>query len=603
MFLEKVAKSIEEEVGDIIEKYMAAITGNAPGQMDRPAPVIIEKPDAVMGDLAVPCFQFARSLRKAPAAIAGDLLEELTKRKIEGIRLIEQKGPYLNFRLDNELLMHETLGDVFSAGNRFGNLPSRDISILLEHTSANPNGPFHVGRARNPILGDTLARILRAAGYDVTTEYYVNDMGKQAIVLAWGVNNLTEDELPPAGRDTGSGREKIDHRLVRYYRKANEIMKERPGVVDEIDNIVTAYEQGDETVETMVREPAEKVLCGMKESLARIHIDIDSFTWESKFVKNRAVDRVIEKLTRTEVAERAGSGAWALELVGFGVKGRNTKFVFARSSGTSLYTTRDLAYHLDKFSRCDIALNILGEDHKLQAQQLGIALGLLGVKDVADRLFPNFYSFVSLPEGKMSTRIGRVVYLDDLIDEAVARAYEEVRERREGELSEDRMHAIAEVVGIGALRFNILRVQAEKGIRFRWEEALNFEGASAPFVQYAYTRASSILGKAGVDEKTLMDNPKTDEWSKDLTHPSEIAFIKQIARLPGTIEQCAAQRRVHGMAAYAVELAALFNQFYRDCPVLHEKGKRDARLALTLVARIVIKKALDLLGIDVLEEM
>jgi len=593
MFLEEVRKSIEKEVAKFI--------GNAVGPGTLVRPVTIEKPDADMGDLAVPCFQFARLLGRAPAAIAGELMEELSGRDITGIRTVERRGPYLNFRLDGEMLTRETLREVFAGGDDYGNLPPENISIILEHTSANPNGPFHVGRARNPILGDTLARILRAAGFEVTTEYYVNDMGKQAVVLAWGTRKIGEDELPPPGR------EKPDHKLVRYYQKASEIMEKSPGAAEEIDSLISAYERGDEEVDRMVREPAGRVLEGMKESLARINIELDRFTWESTFVKNRAVDEVIAELKKTDMAERDGSGAWALELESFGVRGRNTKFVFTRSTGTSLYTTRDLAYHQDKLRRCDMALNILGEDHKLQAQQLRIALELLGEEGLDERLASVFYSFVSLPEGKMSTRAGRVVYLDDLIDEAVARAYDEVRRRREGELPEERMREIAGVVGIGALRFNIIRVQAEKGIRFKWEEALNFEGASAPFVQYAYTRASSILRKSGVDwatetQRAYLKN-RPDVWARLLNHPTEITLIKHIARLPETIAHSAAQRRPHEIAAYAVELAALFNQFYRDCPVLHEEEKREARLALTLAAKIVIRKALDLLGIGVLEEM
>ena len=171
-------------------------------------------------------------------------------------------------------------------------------------------------------------------------------------------------------------------------------------------------------------------------------------------------------------------GAHYIDMAEFGVKGRETKWFLTKKDGTSLYPTRDIAYHLDKFHRCDVAVTVLGENHRLEFEQLRTALRLLGAKEPE----AVFYSYVVLPEGGMSTRRGIVVTMDDLIDEAVGRAFDEVKARRP-ELPEARMREIAELVGIGALRYNIVRVQPEKKITFRWEEALNFEGNSAPFLQ------------------------------------------------------------------------------------------------------------------------
>jgi arginyl-tRNA synthetase len=208
-----------------------------------------------------------------------------------------------------------------------------------------------------------------------------------------------------------------------------------------------------------------------------------------------------------------------------------------------------------------------------------------------------FYSFVSLEGGKMSTRRGRVVYLDELIDEAVEQAYLEVKKRRGKELSDKKMRDIADIVGIGALRYNIIKVQPEKDIVFRWEEALNFEGNSAPFIQYAHARACSILEKS---------KDKFDDFDALLlNHKSEIQLIKKLAKFYMVIEEACKSCRPHILTTYVYDIASQFNQFYRDCPVLPEKdiNLRKARLALVDATRIVNHNSLELLGITAPKEM
>jgi arginyl-tRNA synthetase len=327
------------------------------------------------------------------------------------------------------------------------------------------------------------------------------------------------------------------------------------------------------------------------QTLNRLNIDVDGFTWESKFVENNSVDKIIERLKGSDYCHEQ-DGAYYLELESFGLAGRETKWFFTRSDGTSVYTTRDLAYHMDKFTRTDIAINILGEDHKLAMQELAAALTIMGVPKKPEIVY---YAFVSLPEGKMSTRKGLVVNLDDLIDEAVDRAYEEVKKRRE-DLSEERMREIARIVGIGALRYNIVRVQAEKQIVFKWEDALNFEGSSAPFIQYAHARACSILNKAGNWSREFDATHLTIDYEKDL--------VKSIAGFPPVLADCAEHRRTHPLAVYAQDLATQFNQFYRYVPVLKaEGGVRDARLGLVEASMWALRNSLNSLGIEAPEEM
>lgn len=197
----------------------------------------------------------------------------------------------------------------------------------------------------------------------------------------------------------------------------------------------------------------------------------------------------------------------------------------------------------------------------------------------------------------MSTRKGRVVYLDELIDECIERAYEEVKKRRAQDLSEKQMKTIAEVVGVGSLRYNIIKVQPEKDIVFKWEDALNFEGNAVPFIQYAHARASSILAKTGTQ------HPRFD--ATRLVHPSEINLVKQLTNLPCIIEDACNGCKPHLLANYLFETASAFNQFYRDCPVLAEQvaSLRESRIALVAATKIVLCTALDLLGITAPEEM
>jgi arginyl-tRNA synthetase len=534
-----------------------------------------------MGDLAFPCFPLAKKLRKAPNQIA----DELSK-KIRPAGLIEKvtaTGGYVNFHVKFDELAQGAIDEALRSKEKYGAGEPRTTRILLEHTSANPTGPLHVGRARNPIIGDTIARIMRQAGYPITTEFYVNDMGRQVVVMTWGVKHLNLEGEP--------GRDADHYKYVLYYQQANKRLEEDPEVLKQIDEMLYKLEHGDPATVKLARETCERVLDAIMDSLRRINIDVDGFTWESRFVQDGSVDKVIERLKQSEYA-REVDGAYHLELESFGIAGRETKWVFTRSDGTSLYTTRDLAYHMDKFTRTDIAINVLGEDQKLGMQELEAALSIIGVDKKPEIVY---YAFVSLPEGKMSTRKGRVVYLDDLIDEAIDVAYEEVKKRRT-DLSEERMREIARVVGIGALRYNIIRIQAEKQIVFKWEDALNFEGSSAPFLQYAHARACSILSKAG-----------KKSWrfdSKLLVNDHEKALAKLIAAFPSVVSDCAEYRRAHTLAAYAQDLATQFNQFYRYVPVLKSEGAtRDARLALVEASMWTLKNSLHCLGIEAPEEM
>ena len=577
---------------EIREKVSAALKDMGSEGID----FVVESSTMEGVDMAVPCFPLAKALRKAPQAIADDLASRIQPAGL--IAKVASVNGFLNFNIDPEALIKSTLDEIIRCGSCYGSMPKSGIRYNVEHTSTNPTGPIHVGRARNPIIGDTLARCLKRCGHDVTTEYYVNDVGKQVVVLTWGVNNVSDEEAAKNSeehmKEIGQNekeRDKTDHRLVAKYRVANKLMESDPAVQEEISDMMRRFEQGDKEVIDTVRHTAEIMLDGLRETLGQINVVLDRYTWESQYIADGSAKAIVEKLKASKYAGQTDDGAWYVDLKDFGVQGKNTKFTFTRSDGTTLYTTRDLAYHQDKFTRADRLIDVLGEDQKLGSKQLCSALEIMGFDKLPDALF---YAFVSLPEGKMSTRKGVVVYLDDLIDEAVARAYEEIKKRREG-MSEEKMMEIAKVVGVAAVRFNIIRVQPEKQFVFKWEDALNFDGNSGPYLQYVHARACTMLKKAGEFEH--------DTDASKFVEPSEINLIKILSKYEEVLRMAGDEKKVHMLPAYGHELASAFNQYYAAVSILNSNDKRNARLTLVECAKTVLADVLDCLGMGAPEEM
>lgn len=551
---------LEKEAVKSLENAIKALKYELPEEIK-----LEEPPNADLGDLAsTVSFQLAKQLKKPPLEITKDILNVLETPEL--FKSVEMKGPYINFFINYDNFSKLVLESI---NDNYGQLEEKEEKIILEHTSANPNGPLHIGHIRNSIIGDSLSRVLKSAGYNVETQYYVNDMGRQIAMIVWGLLNF-DFKIEE--------KEKVDHEIGEIYFQVNEKLRADEGLKTEIDQLLKRYESGkDEELADYFKYVVSKCLEGVKATSERLNVSHDNYVWESKFVKDGTVKRILDDLS--SYTER--NEVLYLPLEDYGIE---KELILTRSDGTSLYSTRDLAYHLEKSENSDEMIDVLGSDHKLAIDQLSIALKLLD----AETPEVIFYEFITLPEGSMSTRRGVFISVDDLMDEAVERAYLEIKKRRE-DLDKGSAMKIAEEIGIGAIRYFIARLSPEKHIVFKWDEALSFERGCAS-IQYAHARACKLLEKAEFNAEKI-------DKSYYLSHPSEIELVKMLSKFTSVIEESVRIKRVHNIAQYALDLAGTFNRFYKSVPVI---GTEEEALRLVLVdkSRVTIRNCLELLGIN-----
>lgn len=588
----------------VLLPHLEAVIGPSGEGLEWPE-LLTEPTDGTQGDLALPCFIFARALRQAPASIAEAFAQALRERiPSDVLESIQASNGYLNVRASPIWIASNVLASAREHGERYGCLDATEEEYLVEHTSANPNGPFHIGRARNAILGDSLVRLLRMAGHKVRAEYYVDDLGKQVAILAWSLEHLTSsdvDRILEADGRKPSGQvdpwsEKADHTRVRWYQAANLLREEEASVDEGVADLIHRSETGDDAALRAFEEAYQPVLDGMLTTLSRLGVTFDVFTPESKFLLDGSVDRLMLELRASELHGVAENGAEYLDLGARGLKGK-PEFFYRRSDGSSLYATRDLAYHRWKWTQSERLINILGEDHRLQSEQVGLTLEELGVR----RPEVIFYAFIKLPEGKMSTRAGRVVFMDDLIEEAIERAREVVLQRR-GATDPTLLERISTAVAASAIRFNIIKVSPEKGITFRWEEALSFDGGSAPFIMYSHTRAVGIHRK--VSEVTPEDQSLAwDDASMGALPESMLDLLRMLERTSDVVRSASDQRRPHLLAKHLLELAQAYNGFYRDCPVMRDDVVDPLAYAVSEACRHQLRNGMQGIGIVPLDAM
>lgn len=481
---------------------------------------------------------------------------------------IEKVGNYINFKVKSEFYYGE-IKDSLEIKGQYPDIFQDPERISVEHTSANPTGPLHVGRSRNSIIGDSIARLLDRYGYRVTTQYFINDSGKQMLFLYEAYKRYSKDLNEKS--------------LLEGYRQIYNELKEKPEIENSINELAERYERGDNDLIEEIHELASVTLEGIKESLRFLGIEHNDYTFESDFVRSGEIDGILDLMKEYLKDE---DGAVYVELPD------EKKIFLKRKDGTSLYFARDIAYHLYKLQNYDWLIDVLGEDHKLHASSLTYVLS--NFLEVENRIDMMFYGFVRLESGKMSTRKGNVVSLPDLIERMKEESYDIVKEKRP-DLEGEKLRKISEDVASSSIRFNIVRVGANKPMVFRWSEALNFEGDSAPFIMYSYARASSILRKAG-DTKSPSSIDGINQYEAEL--------LKEMYFYPYYLTQAKNGLRGDIIANYSLSLVKKFNDFYTNCTVLDSDNRiREKRVALVKMYKNILQDACNIIGIRLLEEM
>uniref|UniRef100_A0A7J3M550 Arginine--tRNA ligase n=1 Tax=Archaeoglobus fulgidus TaxID=2234 RepID=A0A7J3M550_ARCFL len=507
-------------------------------------------------------FRIAKEKNLRPEDVAKSIVENIEPQGYVGS--VESVGGYINFFANYEFLS-DTVENILSDQN-YGRLNLKG-KVLIEHTSANPDGPLHIGHVRNAVIGDTLARMFKKAGFDVTTHYYINDMGRQMAITVLGVEKF------------GLSNKKPDHAIAEAYISANRMLEEKKELEKEVEKLMLEYEQGNEEVVWKFRKAIETAMEGIKETLRRLNVFHDEFLWESEFVRDGSVDNVLNLLDSKGLIKK--DGAWIVEFEDL------KEVVLRRENGTSLYVTRDLAYHLWKSQKFERIVNVWGADHKLYGEQLRRLLQILGIK------IPEivFFEFVSLPEGRMSTRKGRFVSADELIEKVKEEVKKLISNR---ELSKEEIDDIAEAVAIGAIRFDFLKVAPEKPMVFDMKKAIDFERQTASYIQYTHSRACSILRKC----------EEGGSFRAELCNKSERDLVILLSKMPLYVKRVVEELKPNLFAEYLLSVASKFNEFYRDYPVLKaEKEVREHRIAIVKAVRNVLRNGLELMGIKALERM
>ncbi len=624
--------------------------------------VVSESPDPRLGDYGVPLARFARRHRLDPGELA-ERVRELLQEEPLVAEVVEARG-YLNIRLSAAEAARLLAEALRREGEALGLVKTEEpMRLVVEHTSANPVHPLHIGHARNASLGDTLARLLRARGHWVETRFYINDMGRQVAVMVYGfrlagISSVPEgvkpdhyiglvyaithtladieqlkrrlEELKKQGRGDSEEYRETLRRLDSLVADAARLRERDPELFDriaeaikgrdpdrDISEIMRAYEQrSDEQLVKLFRSLVEQCLCGFRETLERMNIRHDKWDWESDLAWTSMVGRVLEEARRSPYYT-IHRGAEALNLqplledpvirkaLGVPEGYEVPPLILRRSDGTTLYATRDIAYTLKKFreANADKVYNVVAAEQRLEQLQVRLALIALGYRREGLNTVHYAYEMVNLPGQKMSGRRGRYITLDQLLDQAVAIARREV-EKRSPSLPEEEKQRIAEAVGTAAVRYALVSVSAPKPMTFDINKALDFEQSSAPYILYTHARAANILAKAkqrGIEiDWDNMDHGAAEE------NPLRRRLAIQLLQYPYIFTKAADEQRPELLVAYLNRLADTFNKWYAsgDSAVNEpDPAKRSLKLALVAATKHILANTLRILGIEPIERM
>ncbi|MHA2058593.1 MAG: arginine--tRNA ligase [Candidatus Thorarchaeota archaeon] len=601
----------------------------------------IEKPpDSSLGDLASTiAFSLTKDLKKSPVAIVSEFLPELEAHAAEEpmIKEVTTKGPYINIFFDHGKLAELTIGSVLELGGTYGHSQEfKGQRALIEYPAVNPSKPWHIGHARNAILGDTLCNILDWVGYDAVRLDYVNDLGLQIAQLIWKLLQVEEDENDA----------KYDHYLGHQYVEVQEAFENNESVQEEIREVSRKLEDLDSKEAKLSAKMVTRCIKAQNETSYRLGIYHDYQVWESAIAHSGFLELAqkmmldSDNIFKLDEGEKAGCIVADLSVIDEFKDLKDPYKILFRSDGTRTYTGADVALQLWKFGiiddpfkysifekqpndtivmrtdlqgkkvnrgKFDIVMNVIGSRQAHPQKMVYTILDILGYSKESDNSHHIAYEFVGLEDADFSGRHGTWIgySVDDVLDKATELARVEVDKRNPDE-DDSFKDTVANQVAVGAVRYFMLNASPDRQITFRWNEALDFNGDAAPYLQYSHARAQRILEKAADGTASKLD-------LTILSTDAEFELVKAIAQLPEELLEVARslKKNVWGtsfssnkITAYTYGLANLFSKFYDSCPVLKaEPDVRASRLALVSVFKMAMANCLTVLGIPVVNRM
>ena len=558
-----------------IAKAIAAITDIDEAELSS---YIEIPPDRSMGDYAFPCFRLAKAMRKAPPAIAEELRAGITLPS--SITKAEVKGGYLNFFEDRAGAASATIKRVLAEGENYGHSDEGSgKNVCVEFSSINIAKPFHIGHLPSTAIGNSLNRIYTALGYNTIAINHLGDWGTQfgKMIVAykkWGGGKPIEESTV--------------RELVKLYVRFHEEAEKDESLNDEARAWFRKIEQGDSEAVDLWQRMKTLTLKEVGEVYKLLGVEFDSYAGES-FYEDK-MQAVIDELDAKGLL-KTDKGAKIVDLSEYNMP----PCIIVKSDGATLYATRDLAAAIYRKKTYDFvkSIYVVAYQQNLHFQQFFKVLELMGYDWVKDCVHVNF-GMVSMEEGTLSTRHGNVVYLEDVLNASIEKTLEIIKEKSPD--LEDK-EAAARAVGVGAVVWGILYNSRIKDTSFSWKKMLNFDGETGPYAQYTHARCCSVLRKAGGYDEADIDCTL-------LSGEAETALVKAIAAFPDTVKAAAEKYEPYLIARAAIEICSRFNKFYYDCRIMDDDMHiRNARLALTDAARICIKNALYLVGLEAPERM
>lgn len=548
---------------------------------------IIEVPqDPKMGDYAFPCFRLAKIMRKAPPLIAKGIAEGIADFSL--FEKVEQVNAYVNMFISKEAFIKDTLEEVLGRGEDFGKTDiGENKTVIVEYSSPNIAKPFHIGHIRSTVIGNSLYKIFDALGYNVIRINHLGDYGTQfgKMICAYRHWGNKEDVI----------REPIKT-LLSYYTRFHVEVEEHPELDDEARETFAKLERGEKEEVELWQWFRDESLKEFNRVYDMLGISFDSYNGES-FYSDKMPRFVRELEEKGLLKESQGAHVVDLEEYGLGTA------LITKSDGSTLYITRDIAAAVYRKETYDFYKNIyvVASQQNLHFQQWFKIVELLGYEWAKDCVHVPF-GLVSLEEGTMSTRHGRVVFLEDVLNKAVEKTKEIIREKNAGADEAD-IDETAKTVGIGAVIFQELSNNRIKDYVFKWDKVLNFDGETGPYVQYTHARCASVLRRAG-EETVAKAAALKDVDYKYLCSESAYELIKLLYKFPDVVVDAGHRYEPSIVTRHIVDMAQGFNRFYHDEHILtDDEQEKTAKVALVIAAKNAIRNGLALLGMKAPEKM